>query len=267
MIAVSQAQPGIGARATMSGMVAGIAMESLSTISSGSYDTVMVYVQPQFWMPAQTPESLANMAPTSSEAPATSTWNQLFSKVLTMFKDLLNIEFGDGLIRALNIEAENVEAQSGVTTYDHVTGEPYCMFVSEGQMRSVPGKCNQESPTGASQYIPQPNPTPPSTDSEQATPSPTELPLTDNQSLESAPSPTPEPTESPPPDSTTKEGTPETQGTAGSEQVLTSDDTQPVPDEQPVASDEPEPAEEVPSVESESIPTESAPTENQEVTG
>jgi len=52
------------------------------------------------------------------------------------------MEFLEGaVLRVRALVADTVETQDGITTYDHETGEPYCMRVSGGEVVAEPGKC------------------------------------------------------------------------------------------------------------------------------
>ncbi len=91
----------------------------------------------------------------------------------------------------------SAERPRGITLYDFDTGQPNCVFVQGGQMRSVPGECTFSSPAGGSNQQPatsnQPPPPAESAPPPAEEPQP-ELPPEDNPAVtESAPEPTPEP--------------------------------------------------------------------------
>jgi hypothetical protein len=61
----------------------------------------------------------------------------------------LGLQIVDGIayIKGLFVESLTVgssEKPTGITIYDEVTGEPYCLKVASGKMKNVPGECTKE---------------------------------------------------------------------------------------------------------------------------
>ncbi|MDZ4296585.1 MAG: tail fiber domain-containing protein [Patescibacteria group bacterium] len=83
-------------------------------------------------------------------------------------------------ITAEDIETENLkvgspEKRNGITIYDQDTGDPYCMYIASGAVRSAPGPCSATS--GDQQPVdtsPSPSPSPTQESTPTSEPSPAE---------------------------------------------------------------------------------------------
>jgi hypothetical protein len=46
-----------------------------------------------------------------------------------------------GTLHVPKIETKDLYVENGITTKDHTTGQTYCLYIDNGQMKSVPGSC------------------------------------------------------------------------------------------------------------------------------
>ncbi len=165
--------PGIAMKATKPGQIVGTALESLDSISSGSYSRVMVFVNVGYWAPSV--DSI--LASASSSTPLSllndsSFIDQLFSLIIEKFQSIMNIAFHNGLIQTVKGIFQTVEVQYGITTYDRTTDQPYCISVDNGQTIATPGACDTGSPTPSPSITPTLSVTPSETPSMSPTPTP-----------------------------------------------------------------------------------------------
>ncbi len=165
--------PGVGMKATTSGMAVAIALEDFSgatdpnvysttspvqvTVNGNTYikGDILAFVNLSY---AQIDNALA--AATSTLA--TNAWaiDQVGELTTINFNYDINLQghallnvsritgFGgkwsideNGKIIAQNIETKNLKVESGVTTIDKTTGNPYCMYVSGGVVMTASGDC------------------------------------------------------------------------------------------------------------------------------
>jgi hypothetical protein len=165
-LTVSSTTPGKAVRITSAGMVVGEALED----ADASTGTVLVFVSHYFYDPSgvdlaalerkvgeidlrlATIEHL--MASTTAFTISTSTPGFVSSVLATVGATVSNglTHFGDIVVSALTVGSR--EKPTGVTFYDSVTGDPYCMKVSNGVQVTVAGDCS--TPANASTYTPNP---------------------------------------------------------------------------------------------------------------
>jgi hypothetical protein len=74
-----------------------------------------------------------------------------FALVLSWFENL-GVKFKSGITYLKDVVAESLtvgssEKPTGITIYDEVTGDPYCIKMKSGQMVSVAGKCSEARET------------------------------------------------------------------------------------------------------------------------
>jgi len=213
-LTLSATIPGVAMKQTEPGQSIGIAMES-----SENKDKVITFLNMTYWVPTliEDTENIASGSLSFEDTPA-SPLDNLMAYVVRKFKDAFEIVFENGLVRVAKgvfteLEAQivkattgvfgTVESQNGVTTYDRITGEPYCIGVENGQTVTTPGSCSgTPAAAPAPSVVPSPSatlePTPESTP--EATPevTPEATPETTPESTpESTPEATPEPTPEP----------------------------------------------------------------------
>ncbi|MDZ4296123.1 MAG: tail fiber domain-containing protein [Patescibacteria group bacterium] len=99
-------------------------------------------------------------------------------------------------IRAEDIETQRLKVESGVTVKDRGTGEPYCMFIEYGAVRSAPGPCSTTSAASSGSATPSGSEEPATPQDQQTVDTPT----TSEPDEDAPPESTPEPSESPTPD-------------------------------------------------------------------
>src|SRR3989344_4022722 len=139
-LTLSATIPGVAMKQTEPGQSIGIAMES-----SENKDKVITFLNMTYWVPTliEDTENIASGS-LSFEDPPASPLDNLMAYVVRKFKDAFEIVFENGLVRVAKgvfteLEAQivkattgvfgTVESQNGVTTYDRITGEPYCIGV------------------------------------------------------------------------------------------------------------------------------------------
>jgi len=213
---------GVGMKALDPGMVVGMALEPISEISSDSYDTIMVFINTQWYRGALNNSGELGFGATASsdqlDEASIFDLNILFGSIIKKFASVFDIVFEQGLariskvitdlIQTRDIETEQITSQNGYTTYDTVTGEPYCITITNGQLSTTPGECEAvELPTPTPEVTPTPEatPTPEPAESPEPTPEATsELSVepTPESTVEPTPEPTPTPTPEPTPEAT-----------------------------------------------------------------
>lgn len=143
----------------------------------------------------------------ASSTPAT--LSQGFLDILAKFS------IRDGLLAAVDLIAERLtigskEKPTGITFYDEVTGEPYCLAIRNGQQVIREGECEvvdltqQPEPIPEPIVIPEPTPEPTPTPEPQPEPVPEPAPVPSPE-----PTPEPEPAPEPPPAEPAPVATPE----------------------------------------------------------
>jgi hypothetical protein len=196
---------GIAMKATEPGQTIGVALNSLDAVSSGSYGTVIVFINPGFWVPTSTASGSGTASTSIEFVYGGMSMDTLFQAVVSKFADIFHIVFEDGILRVANIISDKL-------TSKELCLEDVCL--TRDQLKALldaSGVPQQTTPE--SQQAPSPTPTP--TVSELPTPTPTESPLlTESPSpsplASSSPSPIPSETPSPTPESTpTPSATPE----------------------------------------------------------
>ncbi|HEY4499733.1 MAG TPA: immunoglobulin-like domain-containing protein, partial [Candidatus Paceibacterota bacterium] len=139
-------ESGVGKKATQSGRIVGYALETYSGATSENEGKVLVFVNLSYWL---LPESLTqseNTASSQTEDP------NLLASLIEGVKNWLK----DGLVAIKNLFVEQIqvgttEKPAGVTLFDEITKEPYCIKINNGQLATTPGVCEtntpQENPT------------------------------------------------------------------------------------------------------------------------
>ena len=202
---------GVGMKALDPGMVVGMALEPISEIPSGSYDDIMIFINTQWYRGALNDSGELGFGATASsdqlDEASIFDLNILFNSIIKKFASVFDIVFENGLARISkivtdliesdDIKTKRIESQSGYTTYDTETGDPYCIQITNGQINTIPGECEAVViPTPTPEATPTPEITP------EVTPEPTESPepsVSPEPTPEISASPTPEPTPNPTP--------------------------------------------------------------------
>jgi len=178
---------GVGMKATNSGMVVGMALESLDTLSSGSYEKIMLFVNPR-WFAGDDSSSEALVDDTLYEK-SIFDLNILFKNIVKKFSSVFNIVFEEGVARIRKI----------------IAGEELCInntCINEDQLKGFINNFNVDvtaptvivTPTPSLVIEPTLSPTPEVTPELTPTPSPDPV-ITATPTSEVTPksSPTPEP--------------------------------------------------------------------------
>jgi hypothetical protein len=176
---------GIATKATKAGSVIGIALEPISTISSGSYQKINVFVNSQYYAGDITGTgNLANLSSTSYDINGllkTSSGlfdiNILFASIIDRFNQTLGVVFKNGFLKIAEIVTRKV-------TTDKLCVGATC--VNEDQLKQLLQNAGNSLPTPTPDATPLVTASPSPTASASATPLPT-----------SSPTPTPSPSATP----------------------------------------------------------------------
>jgi hypothetical protein len=87
--------PGVGMTAARPGMTVGIALEPTNLVASGSVQTVIVLISPSYWVPSVEDAIAGTDLQLESQYPG------MFAAIISEFKNVLNIEFAQGLVKSL----------------------------------------------------------------------------------------------------------------------------------------------------------------------
>jgi hypothetical protein len=125
-----------------------------------------------------------------------------FPELETLTEILDKFSIRNGMLAAVELVAERLtigsqEKPTGITFYDEVTGEPYCLAIRNGQQVIREGECevvNRTQPEEVPEPAPEPEPAPSEED-----PTPTETPVEPEPTSEPAPETTSEPAPEPEP--------------------------------------------------------------------
>jgi len=203
--------PGIAAKSIRPGIVVGIALEPVTSSSldfsvlasdsfgqtaSVSYSKALSFINLSYWVPPPS-EAKVDTAQKVEQG-----LDPLLDYLLTFIKEAFNIVFEKGIIQTVKGIFDTVEVKDGITIYDKVTNDPYCISFENGIMVTTADICGENKGAIVNQNLtPTPTPTPDPTPT--LTPDPTPTPTVDP-----TPTPTPELTPEPTPIST-PEPTPE----------------------------------------------------------
>ncbi|RJQ37766.1 hypothetical protein C4552_00005, partial [Candidatus Parcubacteria bacterium] len=251
---------GIGMKATSSGPTVGIALADFDDQSEGEYATVhgeivkrgtiLVFVNLSY---ARLDSGLASVADGAPWTVDPDTGRVVLGYALDMQNQaILNVrsiiaasglwsidENGALVVEELTAKSKlqvgTPENPRGITLFDFDSGQPSCVFVQGGQVRSVPGECTFDSPI--SSQSPPPAPPPPSSN-ETPPPAPSAVEEPPPAEESSQPDPEPDPASSTEPPA---EETPPTDNTSSTEGEPAPDPTPSAPAPEPES--EPAPAE------------------------
>jgi hypothetical protein len=230
-LGVSKLNPGYAAKLIGSGQSVGIALADSNGETEG-LDTILVFVNVGY-----------QQMDIGSNADGTK---------ITINKDvdfqgmsLLNVKAiasasgkwsvdENGNLTVVKVSADVVKSKLGVTINDRITGQPYCVFVANGQSQTMPGDCESITPDSSSGSSPPSGSTnatvasTPPTASDSSTPSST----TPTAASDSSPTTT-QPTSAAPAAATSQ---PAQQSTAPDASAAVNDPATPVPPTTPVDS-------------------------------
>ena len=224
-------EPGIGTRATTTGMTIGVALESfdgLSATGSSTKGIIQVFVNLGY---AKLDDKIAGGKVASSTFADAKT-----GKLLTLGEsldmdnnDIINVRGiiaandswsidENGNLKAVTIEAEKVKTGEleigssarpfGATLYDVENGQPYCLFIKGGEPQTVSGTCQANNNLfTAEESEPEPVPVEIEEESVVVEESPSETSEQEPIPAEEEPPPTETPivSEEPPPETTSEQ--------------------------------------------------------------
>src|SRR3989338_5603944 len=212
--------PGVGTKATSSGMTVGIALEEFSDIEIGK---ILVFVNLGY----SKLDDLSQLSNVNGQMSETNGWSvdqtsgrvnvNFFGAVDLNGNEIINVSKilsangkwsinEEGHLIAKKITTEELEVvgsaekPSGITLYDEDTGEPYCLKIKSGAMVSIAGVCGAPPQSAQAGSDPAMSPEP-ALESEPEPASEPEPPLESSPitgQAEPAPEPEPEPEPEPP---------------------------------------------------------------------
>jgi hypothetical protein len=179
LLTSASSTPGVAMKATEPGRVIGMALESLSDKDFENCDIenslkiencelkigrIMVFINPH-WSIGQLSEdgslATADTATNTSDTGIGSLLADFVQKVKETLASLgLFIENGIARIKTLiveNLQIGTPEKPTGITIYDRATGEPYCVYVENGQTKTSPGACESLTSTSSEPEEPSPS--------------------------------------------------------------------------------------------------------------
>ncbi|MCH8741440.1 hypothetical protein IH779_00905 [Patescibacteria group bacterium] len=188
----SSSIPGVAMRATRSGPIVGKALESFDS-TQGEIGKILVFVSVSYYLSEElTQTELAGIVEETTFNPL----QLLASDFVKFFKQglaKLGLFVENGVLKVSKIIAEFIEIENlkvgspekptGITLYDEMSGQPYCIKIRNGQMISYEGECvtvlNDPNPPSPEPLPIEPSPIePPPEESPQEEPSPEEtLPI------------------------------------------------------------------------------------------
>jgi hypothetical protein len=224
-------------KAAQSARVVGIALEPFDAAIPEATGGVLVFLNPHWYAPEVTPESLQG-------------GEESMGPVLNTYTFDPNTIYSFEHLRVQDLEVGSEERPTGFTIYDVVTKKPYCIMMQSGAMISVEGKCS-DRPANSSEpaentSAPSPSETPaPNEPAEETAPasSETESPaMEESLPAEELSSPAPTEESSQPAEETSAPSAPaEESPTATESPAAVSEETSPVVSESAPAPSEPEP--------------------------
>jgi hypothetical protein len=207
----TSSQAGVAMKMTVPGESIGIALEPLNTISSGSFAEILAIPKVGYWAPSAS-QAGAAAGGGSILASIGATPQGLLAEIAGTLSQWLLDQLASGSIQLVKafegvfdtvtaqfVKTERLESKTGLTTYDQLTGEAYCIQVRGGTTVSTLGACGgEQSPSTTPSVTPEGSatlsPTPSATPGPTATPTPESTP-----SPEPTPEGTPEPSLTPTP--------------------------------------------------------------------
>lgn len=147
----SSSKPGYAMKATQAGRVLGIALEPLS---SGE-GKIIVFVNPGWWDPgteiasdgtASVDVDIPDQLKVLGVEAEVGVFGKITSIISAVFEELTAkvAEITSAVINTLKVGSLTVgemDAPSGITIYDQMTGEPYCVSISNGEWLKEPSEC------------------------------------------------------------------------------------------------------------------------------
>lgn len=141
----SSSQAGVGMKATKPGRVVGVALEDYD---SGGIGEIVVLIDNSFYV-GESEESIVTRLETlegvSSSGSGGLTLNSFINSIIVHL-DGLGVRIVDGLASFKEIitgkfTVGSREEPTGITLYDEITGEPYCLSIRNGKTVSRDGEC------------------------------------------------------------------------------------------------------------------------------
>ena len=155
---------GVGMKATQSGMVVGIALESLDTVAShsassgqaGSYGKVMVFVNSGYWVPTTTALAGGTASQSIEFVYGGMPMADLFNVIVAKFADLFEIVFEKGIIRVAELISDRLTSKELCLEDICITRDQLeALLNASGVPQQTSSEEEQATPT-----LPNPSPTP-----------------------------------------------------------------------------------------------------------
>ncbi len=134
-LTVSEVLPGHAAKQIESGMTIGVALED----SNALVDQILVFVNFTY-------NKVDVAFDSESETIVLEKNLDMNGLAITNVKSIASISGKwsideNGLLVVEEIQTKRLQVENGITTFDRSTGEPYCIFIENGAMQSLLGKC------------------------------------------------------------------------------------------------------------------------------
>ena len=191
---------GFGMKAKFAGRMVGIALEDFVEETVDATGTIMMFVNPHWAAPlivegTSTPDSLQGGDAGAGEVLNSYTFDEKFTVNIGTLRA--------GKIYVKDLTIGSAEEPAGITFFDRITKEPYCLVIEDGAPKTYAGKCEGNSfeesnllngePAAESESFPPPTPTEPGSSTEpEPEPEPATEPITEPVVTEPQSEPTPE---------------------------------------------------------------------------
>lgn len=142
----SSSRLGIGMKATKPGRVVGVALEDFTPSSNGEVGKIMTFINNNtFYFGAGDLNLEKRIFDLEAFVKGGNTGGFGFDYILSNL-ETLGVKIQDGFAYFKNLIAEkltvgNRENPAGITLFDTITGEPYCLSINSGVVNSEPGEC------------------------------------------------------------------------------------------------------------------------------
>ena len=146
-LTVSKTLPGYAMKMTESGQSIGIALEQFP-ITNDQTGKILTFVNLSYWVPniASFESSDSNLVNSNSSIFDISI---LFNSIVKKFNEAMDIVFEKGLLKVAQIVADKITAKlirtSSFEIEDSVTGELYCVKITNGEWEKKKGECGTQN--------------------------------------------------------------------------------------------------------------------------
>ena len=134
---------GVGKKATQSGETIGVALEAYD--SQSLKNQIMLFVDLRYYMIYENAAGSLSSNQDFGLDSLVALLKQMGIKIESGVISIVNLVVDKLITRELyvreNLEVGSSELPAGITLYDQITKEPYCVVVKNGELVNLPGKC------------------------------------------------------------------------------------------------------------------------------